>query len=309
VVIDEDLKRSSLTERMRASRQKAVVALQGYNTLRSKYPGEVILAVEGDDDPIFYKTTIRAINPSFEWVPFVCKGKDNVLALRVLLERNTDEDALNTYFMVDKDFDYLKGHQPGANLYCTPGYSIENLLVTPTIFEELLIGEYRCDAGGDEITELKSMFEARLSEFFDAMTLANKALHFCRVKGIRSGSVDNRIKQYVTISLDSVVVNYSEDDLERLVGLPQNTDISACDDTVAAFSSLDPVGDWRGKFLLFFFVELLVQLKDDRCSKNPVKFGERRVVTFNPSSSVVRVLSSMIAPPPCLNRFIANIAA
>ncbi|WP_166461782.1 DUF4435 domain-containing protein [Paracoccus alkanivorans] len=305
----EEVKRSGLTERMRAARQKDVVVLQGYNTLRSKHPGDVVIALEGDDDPIFYKTCIRNIDSSFKWVPLVCRGKDNVLALRELLLRNTDEDASRTYYMVDKDYDHLKGHIPGPNLYCTPGYSIENLLVTSSVFEELLVGEYKCAVGEDEITELKAMFEERLNEFFDAIKLANRALHYCRVKGVRSGSVDNRIKQYVSVTLDAVISNYEKDDLERLIGLPEGADIFDCNDTATKFGELDPADDWRGKFTLFFFVELLAQLQEDRCSSEPVKFKERRKITFNPKSSIVRVLSSMIDPPSCLSAFIARIAA
>ncbi len=308
MTVDEDVKRSNLTDRMRAARERGVVFLQGYNTLRSKYPGNVVLAVEGDDDPIFYKTSIRAINPALGWVPFVCYGKDNVLSLRALLERNTDVDALNTYFMVDKDFDQLKGHDPSPNLYCTPVYSIENLMVTSSVFEELLIGEYKCAAESDDVAKLKAVFEARLLEFFEAMALANRALHFCRVKGVGSGSVDNRIKQYVAISLDGVSAKYDKDDLGRLVGLPEDVDISSCADTYAAFLTLEPMNDWRGKFILLFFVEFLAQLQEDRCTAKPKMFGQRRKVTFNPKSSIVRVLSSMIVPPPCLAHFVERIA-
>ncbi|MDX8354348.1 DUF4435 domain-containing protein [Cognatiyoonia sp. IB215182] len=307
--MNEEVKRSGLTERMRAARQKGVVALQGYNTLRSKHPRDVIIALEGDDDPIFYKTCIRNIDSSFKWVPLVCRGKDNVLALRVLLERNTDEDASKTYYMIDRDYDHLKGHVPGPNLYCTPGYSIENLLVTSSVFEELLVGEYKCAAGEDEIAELKALFGERLDEFFDAIGLANRALHYCRVKGIRCGSVDNRIKQYVSVTLDAVTSRYGIDDLERLIGIPEGFDIFDCDDTTAKFTEFDPADDWRGKFTLFFFVEFLTQLREDRCSFEPKRFKERRKVTFNPNSSILRVLSSMIDPPSCLNAFITRIAA
>lgn len=306
---DENAKRSALTDRMRDARNKGVVALQGYNTLRSKFPGEAVLAVEGDDDPIFYRTCTRTIKPTFEWVPLVCNGKDKVLALRVLLGRNMDADASRTFFAVDKDFDQLKGHEPGPNLYCTPGYSIENLLVSSEIFKELIVDEYKCEAGSDEVEYLQSMFEARLADFCEAMTLANKALHFCRVRGVRTRSVENRIKQYVTISLNSVTANYSESDLEKLIGVPSGTDIDSCKDTSEVFLALDPLNDWRGKFLLFFFVEMLSLLQEDRCSPKPTSFNGRRKVSFNPRSSIVRVLSSIIIPPPCLTQFINRIAA
>lgn len=307
-MMENDAKRNTLTQRMRAARDKGVVALQYYNTLRSKHPGAIVLALEGYDDPIFYKTTIRAFNPSFSWMPLVCNGKDKVLTLRVLLERNKDADARNTFYIVDRDFDALKGHTPSANLYCTSGYSIENYLVTVDAFEELLIGEFKCSTGDDEVAELTALFKSRLSEFFDAMELANRALHYCRVKGVRAGPVESRIKQYVTISLDGISAKYDQNDLVRLVGFTEGLDISALRETAVAFDRLEPLNDWRGKYLLSFFVEILMHLLEDRCCQDPQRFSQRCKVTFNPKSSIVRVLSSMVTPPPCLKNFIASIA-
>lgn len=170
------------------------------------------------------------------------------------------------------------------------------------------MGEFKCLTTDGDFEDLGGLFDARLTEFFAAMALANRALHHCRVKEYRSGSVDSRIKQYVAITLDSVTAKYDQNDLERLVGFV-GTDISGLSETVAAFNMLDPMNDWRGKYILSFFVELLSQLQEDRCSARPKKFAVRRKITFNPKSSIVRVLSSMVAPPPCLNDFVRYIAA
>lgn len=307
-MVDES-RRSSLTDRMRKARSRDVVVLQEYNTLRSKFPGIVIIAVEGDDDPIYYQTSIRAVRPDLSWVPFVCSGKDRVLALRVQLARNSDADAGKTFFVVDKDFDGLKGHEPGENLYCTPGYSIENALISISVFEELLLGEFRCSPKSVEIDSLKSLFKDRLNEFLIAIKLANKALHYCRTKRVRSGSVENQIKKYVKVTLDLVEARYDERDLTSLVGLPEDVLISQLAETEAEFEALDPMNDWRGKYILAFFVELLAQLQEDRCAAQPQKFEKKRKVSFNPRSSIVRNLSSIVRPPNCFEEFVMKISA
>ena len=308
-VTDESTKREELTDRMRNARDKGVVALQWYNALRSKCPGAIVLVMEGSDDPIFYKTCSRSIRPALQWDSLVCNGKDKVLALRVMLKRNTDADASRTYYAVDKDFDHLKGHKPGPDLYCTPSYSIENLLVNSEVLHELLEDEYKCSSGSQEVQDLRGLFEARLNEFNDAMRLANKALHYCRVHDLAARSVEKKIKKYVEISLDSVTAKYDDSDLTKLLGVPEGTDLDSSDRTTTAFLALVPLNDWRGKFLFSFFIELLALLREDRCSASPNKFAERRKVSFNPRSSLVRVLSSMIVPPSCLAQFINDIAA
>ena len=266
--------------------------------------------MEGSDDSIFYKTCSRSIRPDLQWVSHVCNGKDNVLALRVMLERNTDADASRTFYAVDRDFDHLKGHKPGPDLYCTPSYSIENLWVNSDVLTELLEDEYKCSLGTQEVQNLRDLFEARLNEFNDAMRLANKALHYCRVHDLAARPIEKRIKRYVVISLDSVTANYDDGDLAKLLGVHEGTDLDSSDGITTAFHALDPISDWRGKFLFSFFIELLVLLREDRCSDSPNKFAERRKVSFDPRSSLfIRALSSMIVPPPCLTQFINGIAA
>ena len=307
---NESSKRDALTHKMRNARGKKVVALQGYNVIRSTNPDIVIIALEGYDDPTCYKAIIRIIDPNFNWIPLVCKGKDIVLGLKDLLERNKSADDSKTYFIVDKDFDSLKGYKPSEKIYCTPCYSIENLLVTVKVFEELLLCEFKCSAASDEVTELKKLFNARLEEFFSAIAMANRALHYCRVNGVRSGSVENRINKYVNVSLDGVDAIYTESDLERLVGFPSGKDLSCLDETSEIFDKLDPMNDWRGKYIMCFFIELLNQLQEDRNSKHPKNFKKHQKISFNPrTNAIFRILGSMIDPPTCLRNFVSRIAA
>ena len=306
---NDHFKRETLTDRMREAREKDVVGLQSYNILRSKNCDAVVLALEGYDDPAHYMTMIRAVDSTLVWIPHVCNGKDRVLALRELLKRNSDADSLNTYYIVDKDFDGLKGHVAGEDIYCTTGYSIENSLVTTKIFAELLICEFKCNSSDAEVTNLNKMFEDRLHEFFTSMALANRALHYCRIKRIRSGAVENRIKKYIQISLDSVTAKYDETDLEQLIGFNEGLDVAFLSETAGLFGDLDPNNDWRGKFVLSFFVEFLAQLQEDRSSHCPAKFENRRSLSFNPRTSLIRLLSSMVEPPRCFQNFVVHITA
>jgi hypothetical protein len=308
-LLDNSPQRVAITDMMRTARRRASVSLHSYNTLRSRTPGEIVIALEGDDDPIYYRTTISKIAESFSWIPMVCNGKDMVLALRVLLDRNTDADAKRTFFAVDRDFDQLKGHTPGPDLYCTPGYSFENNLVSDATLTELLHGEFRCDLISGDVDRIVALFHQRLAEYHSSMELANRALHFCRVTERWSGSVEKSIGKFVHISLDKVHAKYEFADLPKLVGLPSGVDDRQLLHTAGSFDALTPMLGWRGKFLLAFFVEFLRLLREDRCSKLPTVFDSRKSISFDPKSSIVRVLSAIAEPPICLRAFVAGIAA
>lgn len=301
--------RETLTDRMRAARERGVVALQSYNILRSKVSEGVIIALEGGDDPIYYSTTIKMANPDFHWTPLVCNGKDHVLALRELISRNLGETIGKTFFIVDKDFDGLKAYGPHDNTYCTPGYSFENCLVSDHVLIQLLAGEFRCEPMGDEIACVVECFHQRLGEFLDAIRLANQTLHYCRIKGLRSGSVENKIRKYVKVTLESVTQQYDVGDLPTLVGLPEEEGTDGLSGTSAQFDALRPVEDWRGKFLMGFFIEFLSHLQEDRGKSTPQFFNSRKSISFSPRSSIVRVLSSITGPTDCLKDFVERMAA
>jgi hypothetical protein len=304
----EDL-RDALTTRMRAARGKGIVALQSYNTKRAKHPDAVMFALEGDDDPIYYQAAIKLMHLDFEWEAMVCNGKDNVLSLRVLLARNRDSDAKNTFFLIDTDFDNTKGHPLGPDLYCTPTYSFENLLVSEVILRELLIGEYKCSAEDENVEKILKLFRERLDEFNSAMKLANQVLHYCRISSVSSKSVENKIKKYVKIDPLGVEAKYSIVDLPKLLGVDDAFDISQLEGTKTEFDALDPTQQWRGKYLMAFFVEFLAHLQEDRCKQEPLYFSIKRSIGFNPRSSIVRTLTSISSPPDCLRSFVDKIRA
>lgn len=303
----DEARRENLTQRMRDARERSVVALQKYNTFRSKFPGKVIFCFEGDEDPVYYRATISIIDFSLEWVPLVCAGKDAVLRLREHLARNVDEDASNSYYFIDHDFDGSKGYPIGGNLYCTPSYSFENLLVTDAVIREVLTGEFKCDIVSDDIDRVTEVISARLHEFFVEMRLSNRIIHFCRLKKIKTGNIDNSIKKYLKIGLDNVERRTDDAGVVKLVGVGEAFDIEDLDETHAAFGLLDPRLDWRGKFIFAFFIELLAQLKEDRTTASPTFFSCKKSINFDPRNAVVRTLASIAGPPVQLREFLLRV--
>jgi hypothetical protein len=297
------------TEKLRKAREIPQVELQKYHLLRSKNGTKLICAFEGHDDVTFYDTIFNNINPNIKYAPFVCNGKDKVLALRDILARNVASDAALVRFLVDADFDGLKGKLPGSDIYLTPCYSIENLLVGRPILEKLLRGEFRChDEHGDaDIENIGNLFELRLTEFNACMREANQLLFFARTTDIKLAPIDDKLTaKYLSMSLKPITVVGSHAQLCTLLGYENPPDASALSVCKQAFDLLDPSMDWRGKFLFAFFRKFLSHIKDDRGTKTPVHFKKKGNMTFSPENDIIRTLTTLIAVPECLRAFVSN---
>jgi Protein of unknown function (DUF4435) len=299
--------------RLRAGRDNEQVQLQKYNIFRSRQGGKLVCAVEGDDDAPFYDTMFGKIDSTILFIPFVCNGKDRVLRLRNILARNVAGDSRLVRYFIDHDFDGLRAHTMehpnGADLYVTPCYSIENLLVGKSVLEKMLRSEYRCndEYADQDVTRLIALFDARMQEFITCMYEANRLLHSARTQGIMLGSIDKDIiKKYLHISLDAVTVNEQAAELHQLIGYTSAPDGAELAVSLPAFEALDPMRDWRGKFLFEFFRKFLVLLKEDRGTKKPQYFTQRASMSFAPGGDITRALASMIAVPQCLHQFVSR---
>jgi len=295
-------------EKMRAALDKPQVLLQKYNILRTRHAGKWICAFEGHEDVAFYDVLFDKVGVQFNHVPFVCLGKDYVLQLRQVLSRNTSQDSQLVRYFVDRDFDGLKGHEPGEDVYVTPCYSFENLLVNVTVLKKLMQSEFRCNAedAAEDIEKIENLFAERLSEFISSIRQANFLLHAARSQGIKLNNADNELSKYVRISLSCVKSNGTQAEVAKLLGYATEPDESMLAASKPAFDKLDPQLDWRGKFIFAFFRKFLALLKDDRGGRSPKYFNSRANMDFNSNGDIIRSLASMITVPDCLRNFISR---
>lgn len=291
-----------LLESMRASRNSPHVALVSYNTIRSKNPNKIIFVFEGFEDLPYYETIYNRINREGSFSPLIAKGKDQVLGLRALLEKREEKDKMIRYF-VDKDFDHLKEHPAGEDVYLTEGYSIENSLVSKEILQSLLLSEFKCcaDAEYEAIGKIEELYEKTLEQFFDEMRLANQAIFHARTNKIALKNIEDKITEYVQISLGEV--SGKPNDPYQLIGWPDDLGREILS-SKELFDKLSPHMDWRGKFIYSFFIRFLKLIKDDRTSDAPTYFTKKSGVKYDPNGDVMRTLASLSVIPESLATFI-----
>ncbi|MCK3864668.1 DUF4435 domain-containing protein [Pseudomonas sp. B329] len=295
---------TTAVDNLRAARQTPYIALQQYILLRSNASDDFICVFEGWDDYPYYDTIIKKVRENFKYQPLIVKGKDQVLGLRELLSKRNDAKSTYVAYFIDRDYDGYKSHAPSANTYCTDGYSIENNLYDDSILPELLMSDYQCVKTEDEgsIPGIILMFNQRMVEFQSLMREANKIIYYARNNNIRLSSIENQITKYININLDSITINQNNHHL-NLIGWPEEIDPNTIPNDISEFRKFTPLKDWRGKFVLGTYIELLHKLKDDRCAINPRFFGKKAPIKFNPKSDILRTLAILSPVPECLRKF------
>jgi hypothetical protein len=288
---------------MRNARKIPHVALANYNIIRGKNPNQLICVFEGADDLPYYETNFLRVASDVSFSPLIAKGKDQVLGLRELLSKRPSKDIKLRYF-VDRDYDNLKEHPEGDDIYCTEGYSIENHIISNDALRRLLISEYKCgiDTDHEALATTEAEYNNRLEIFIEIMKPVNRAIFYARKESVRLACIEDKLSSYMHFDHDEI--RPTENDIFTLIGWPAEISKDNISQHDVMFSQLDPTLQWRGKFIYGFFIKMLKLLKDDRTSDAPRYFSKKAGMKFDPNGELIRSLTSMSTIPGSLTEFI-----
>jgi hypothetical protein len=305
-------------ELVASSKNKFAVSLLRYNKLRSKVIDAEIAVVEGRDDIIFYSAVFSRNNLDVPEIFFQANGKDNVLSLRGLLARSKEPSLGVNFYFVDADFDGLKGHPPGCDLYVTPTYSIENILVSRDALRKLLNAEFGLGTAEliDDRDHIVNLFDIFLQQYSVELKEANRIIHCVRRESllgndITNGSIEENCDKFANINHGKFLVekNATGDVLSKLIKVKGEIKYADFQRHSEDFDRLDPQLNWRGKFLLYLFRRFVSILIEDRNSANPRFFsaGKGKISFDTNNDTFIRTLASICNVPECLVEFIGGI--
>ena len=189
---------ATIIQQMESRKDRLAVAQMKYNQLRSRMPNAEIAVVEGSEDVIFYSSIFRRTGNSTTECFFVANGKDNVLGLRRLLL--TSKDMVRgggVVFCVDRDFDDMKGHLVGSDVYMTPTYSIENILVCRAAMKRLLLADFKLGEADliQDLEKILALFDSLLAQHATELAEANELIHCVRQERLLGNVLTKRIQQ------------------------------------------------------------------------------------------------------------------
>jgi uncharacterized protein DUF4435 len=179
--------------------------------------------------------------------------------LKNALSRDLARLGDKVFFLVDRDYDDLRGFDSTDNVYVTDMYSVENYLVCDDVLEELLRDEFLCHARPDLRLRIVQLFTTDYEAFLRMMTPVNRRLYLARRLGITlTKRLPTTLRQLIAVKIgnisaisvipDEIVVCQREPTPEELVALAES------------FEEFPPKTRHRGKSALKFFREWLERL-------------------------------------------------
>ncbi|SOE91200.1 Protein of unknown function [Caballeronia arationis] len=299
----------SLIDRAREGRKSPQTLKIKASNLRSRYPGEPILIVEGPDDVGPYETWIRGeqVEHFLHFLPG--NGKEQLLGLRRMLSNDETGLKAEIYFFVDRDFDGLQGQAEGSDIYCCDRYSIENYLSTNLVVKSVLRDEFRLDPASAEYETVVRLYEVVLRELTELLKPVNRHLFICQRLGLKLHKGIPEVKKMVDVQLERVTLRNS---VSELIGeqLLTSTEVPEYDtaEIDAEFCALDPMTEHRGKFLYEFLRSWLNCLAEDVRALPNGKYVPSQVNSkFSLASFDLRSCASRSERPAGLRQFVQQI--
>jgi hypothetical protein len=245
-------------QNMRDARRSPAVLKTRLASLRSSSLNLPILGFEGDDDKIIYKAWINRVSDQFSYLTFACGGKDQLLKLRAMLLQDKTGLANGVYFFVDRDFDDLRGHPPGVDIFVTERYSVENYLVDPIVVDQILDLEFHCHESLVLRARLLDLFRDCYQQFLFYCREVNRRLFIARCQGIEIKPLPGSISKLAIVKFDSVTE--AAETPANLVVYLSKPDETYFEELNEKFSILEPATRYRGKFALLFLKKWLQEL-------------------------------------------------
>lgn len=295
-----------LLEKSKTARKSPATLKISLSKLRSRFQDHPILILEGIDDVGPYETWAnRVINSnSIKMLPG--SGKEQLLALRARLKE--DETGLRTgvFFAVDHDFDGLKEHPPGPDIYCTDRYSIENYFIDTQVMASVLRDEFRLAEDSQEFEVAMKAYSDALRDLTEKLAIVNFRIYACRRLGIKFQSVIPEIQKLVQIRISKIELAFAPDALENLLPITSPIPLADVDHLRGDFERLDVNRRNRGKFLCQFFLIWTERLADEARAPSGNIFDKPHKINFSSTSLSLRSLASRSEIPFGFREFVID---
>lgn len=286
--------------------------------LRYKEQDKIVYGfVEGKDDPMFYRGLIEHSLPQGWNVQLIQAGcKDNVISAYENIDWNRFSDRRIAFF-ADRDLsEFINEKTPSAvNFYITDHYSIENEAVNNGTLQRLLEEILNVTPINPEEAQLiNQLFDKNLECFRQGITPIMAQIILWRRAGRRPCLNDIKIKDIFCFSGGNLTIRpeYSEpaariqmaaDCLHLPVSTPD--EINSAENEFCQKNGAERF--IRGKYLLWFLVELAINIHQSICSIIS-RFSKppKAKISFSATNAMTVVAPRLRCPESLLNFFQAT---
>lgn len=234
------------------ARERPAVIKLSFLSFKTKNPDKNIITVEGDDDKIVYSNWISRCHPEIEYEFFTCGGKRAIRQLKNLLLEDKGNAGENVYFIVDRDYDDLKGFNCTNNVFMLEGYSFENYLVTAEAIDHIVKVGFPLRMTTETREMLCHKFQDDFIRFMDIASIWNRNIFISRCSSIDIDKIiPSGLTKIATVKIGEITVG--SHNAEDVIPRPPSLSQADVDLLVSEFETLEPSTRHRGKFIFKFF--------------------------------------------------------
>lgn len=291
-------------EYLRSQRDRPVVLKTELAKMRSANRCALVFVIEGKEDLPIYEIWLRRAYPELRWEPLVARGKRNLLEFRKMMHRDATGLRICTYFVIDHDYDGMRGYDDADDIYVLPAYSVENYFIDDEIIDAILRSDFRIVGDIELRRKIVGKYRIALEALMKEVLPACVTLFAAKNCACGNINIDENYIRNVRVDLDTVVVE-AADAFGRIVTTEQ--EVGAADRARAKlFFDASPHTSWiRGKFLFAFAKKWVARVHED------VRHGGKGELgytldsgPFNPAAMDVRAFAARSSIPAGLTEFV-----
>lgn len=302
---------NSYIQQLRQSKDKHTVAYQEFALSTKTYNNHLFCFFEGNDNPYYIP---RIKNFTDKTYPINCGGRDKVLKVFELISNQEVYNKYSKAFFIDRDFNSPRQNNRDL-IFETPCYSIENLYVNQSVFEDILIHDFKFSRNDADFGVCASLFIDRFKEFNSSVALFN-SWYACLIEVRNQTSKKTGVqleeklpKGFVNISLQNVNAGYDLGTIRQIFPESTEVDDETLDNKTNEFQNCDSELTFRGKYQLEFLLTLLQLIindskKEQHYVKNKINYSFDGVLNHKRALSI---FTNYASTPKNLNDFLEKI--
>lgn len=286
----------STPDEMRTQRKTYSVAyyefIRGYSKNKDLY----FMFFEGEDVKYY---GIRIEKFTTKYIPLSCHGKENVKAIRSLIEQNYN--CSKSLFFIDNDYDDETNNP--ENTFVTDRYSIENYYIANSCIESFLKQEMMISEIHDEYKIIIKNYIKLKAEYIKEILEINKIIIFLRRSGntiCKLNLSSFSILKYVSITLDEIKSQLTREKVKEIFNIDEGiVKDKELDKIEKGLEGKNLENILRGKFLLEFFIKYLSLIIEDANTCGGKIFNVKKTCRFGVEKATALSSLSRFAITPC----------
>jgi len=298
----------SFLDNLREARQSPAAAYQQFALQYPKTSNDVHAFLEGRDDPSFYFSfLLRAVSDINKIHVYRCSNKKGVYDAYAKVMRLVRKPSFVLFF-VDKDHSDLIGevYDTATNIYVTEYYSIENYLVSDSMFRRIWEDFFNAIQLKVDFDTISTKFQDELAQFYKFALPLSAWIILNRRKGMKPNVNNVKLGELCKFSED---LTLQAQPLTELISHLENVcGINCIDDVKSELSqvinelvNIEPKKYIRGKYELWFFIKfiekmvLVLQSTTGESIKIRTQIGE---------ANAVEILAPRVQMPKSIEKFL-----